>query len=160
MGDALLPSRARRVLSDWRVMDNIGAMLSAPEWDIEMLDGIAHLVASTGRPHPGEPKLIDGELDAIEMSGRDINAAAREAYEKCLGPVRVGSDQSAPEPDPMLYSVATMMVEHREWDSEMLEWIADKVGRSGRPHPGGEHLSDAELDAAEQAGEDPDDAGK
>ena len=69
----------------------------------------------------------------------------------------IGSDEALRD-RAALDSIACTLGESQEWDSEYVEMVADAVGRTGRPHPGTPALSDKELGAAEDAGEDPDEA--
>lgn len=66
---------------DRRALDSIACMLGeSQEWDSGYIEGVADMVARSGRPHPGKPALSDSELAAVEGADEDPEEACAEAY--------------------------------------------------------------------------------
>lgn len=53
------------LLSDRAALDQIAAILSAPEWRCDHLEAIVDTLSQTDRPHPGEYSTTDAYADAF-----------------------------------------------------------------------------------------------
>lgn len=105
---------------DTKALNQIALTLGRPgSWDggADYLDEIARVIASTGRPHPGasDAAALPEQLERFK------------AESPC---------PSSGRGDWHRLNVITAVLAGSPWGPDTLEYVADAVAVSGRPHPG------------------------
>ncbi len=126
-GNDPLPHMVADPHRDTKAMNAIALTLGRPaSWDGvgDYLDEISHVIAATGRPHPG---AVFGSA-----GGEWFRAALRDFS---VAPDTAGGGWAVADGD-TLNRIAAHLGSGAQWGPDDLEHVAQMVSDSGRPHPG------------------------